>query len=65
VEADAPLSSFRIGWKAKSSRYKSIDDQQPREHPSPAAIITSSIRVVAIKPSWFFFNRFRIAEVKP
>jgi hypothetical protein len=51
AEADALLSSFRIGWKTSSSRYGSIGDQPPREHPSPAAIITISICVVAIKSS--------------
>lgn len=51
AEADAPPSSFRIGWKTCSSRYGSIGDQLLREHPSPAAIITSSICVLVIKTS--------------
>lgn len=46
-----PSLPFRIGWKTCSSRYGSIIDQLPCEHPPPAAIITSSIRVVVIKLS--------------
>lgn len=48
VEADTPLSSFRVGWKACLSRCGSIGDQPPSEYPSPAEVITSSIRAVAI-----------------